>query len=112
MKPVKLVLDRDVDYLVSGGRHPYYFKYKAGFTKEGKYVALDMLMVNDGGSSFDASGPVLGKSIFQNQSCYTIPNARVEGRCAMTNRVTNTAYRGFGAPQATYIQETVMDHAF
>lgn len=95
---VKLFLDRNTDLLVMGGRHPYYYKYRAGFTKEGKYIGLDLLLVNDGGSSFDCSGPVLDKSVFQSQSCYTIPNMRVEGRSAKTNRVTNTAYRGFGAP--------------
>ncbi|CAL6024176.1 Xanthine_oxidase / Xanthine dehydrogenase [Hexamita inflata] len=109
--PVKLILNRNQDLVTMGGRHPYYFKYKAGFTSEGKYVGMDLLLVNDGGSSFDCSGPVLDKSIFQSQSCYTIPNMKVEGRCAKTNRVTNTAYRGFGAPQATYVQETILDHA-
>lgn len=94
-----------------GGRHPYYYRYKAGFDKEGKYVGLDLLLVSDGGSTFDCTGPVLDKSIFQSQSCYTIPNMRVEGRGVKTNRVTNTAYRGFGAPQATFVQESIIDHA-
>ncbi|CAL6023275.1 Xanthine_oxidase / Xanthine dehydrogenase [Hexamita inflata] len=108
--PVKMVLDRNQDLISMGGRHPYYYKYKAGFTKEGKYIGMDLLLVN-GGSTSDCSSAVLDKSIFQSQSCYTIPNVRVEGRCAKTNRVTNTAYRGFGGPQATYIQETILDHA-
>lgn len=47
-----------------GGRHPYVYKYKAGFDKEGKYVGLDLLLCSDGGSSFDCTGPVLDKSIF------------------------------------------------
>ena len=34
----------------------------------------------------------------------------MEGRSAKTHRVTNTAYRGFGAPQATFVQETIIDH--
>lgn len=63
-KPVKLVLDRNQDNVTMGGRHPYYFKYKAGMTKEGKYVGMDLLLVNDGGSTFDVSAPVLDKSIF------------------------------------------------
>ena len=93
-----------------GGRHPFYCKYRAGFTKEGKYTGLDILYVNDGGSTFDCTSSVLDKAIFQSQTCYTIPNMRVEGRAARTNRVTNTAFRGFGVPQATFFQETIMDH--
>jgi len=61
---VKLALNRDQDMVCMGGRHPYYYKYKAGFDKEGKYVGLDLLLVSDGGSTFDCTGPVLDKSIF------------------------------------------------
>lgn len=109
-RSVKLSLDRDTDLCIMGGRHPYYFRYRAGMDAEGRYTALDLLLVQDGGSTFDCSGPVLDKSIYQCQSCYTIPNIRVEGRSAKTHRVTNTAFRGFGAPQATYVQETIVDH--
>lgn len=63
-RAVKLVLDRDQDIATMGGRHPYYFKYKAGFTNAGKYVGMDLLLVSDGGSTFDCTGPVLDKSIF------------------------------------------------
>ncbi|GIQ92090.1 hypothetical protein KIPB_015661, partial [Kipferlia bialata] len=109
--PVKLVLEREEDMLISGGRHPFFVEYEAGFDKDGKYVFLDIVLVADGGAVFDVTGPVLDKALFQCQSGYTIPNFRVEGRAAITNRTTGTAFRGFGAPQATQIQELILDHA-
>ena len=80
----------------SGGRHPYWVKYKAGFKKDGQYVALDLLFVADGGNPFDNTGAVVDKSVFQAQNAYTIPNMYVEGRGAKTHKVTNTAYVAVG----------------
>eukprot|EP01028_Stygiella_incarcerata_P007066 TRINITY_DN2887_c0_g1_i1.p1 TRINITY_DN2887_c0_g1~~TRINITY_DN2887_c0_g1_i1.p1 ORF type:complete len:1331 (-),score=389.97 TRINITY_DN2887_c0_g1_i1:4292-8146(-) len=110
-RPVKIFLTREEDMTISGGRHPFFVKYKAGFKKDGSYNALDLLFVCDGGYIFDVTGPVLDKCIFQSQNAYTIPNFRVEGRAAKTNRVTNTAFRGFGAPQSHAIQEAIIEHA-
>ena len=47
-----------------GGRHPYLFEYKASMDKDGMYKSLDIILTQDGGSSYDCSGPVLDKSIF------------------------------------------------
>lgn len=30
-RPVRCMLDRDEDMLITGGRHPFYAKYKVGF---------------------------------------------------------------------------------
>ena len=37
------------------------------------------------------------------------PNVRVTGRCCRTNLPPNTAFRGFGGPQAVLAIEDVMD---
>lgn len=44
-RSVKLSLDRDQDLVTMGGRHPYYFKYKAAMDEEGKYKGLDLLLI-------------------------------------------------------------------
>ncbi|KAG7267344.1 hypothetical protein CRUP_021563 [Coryphaenoides rupestris] len=40
-RPVRCMLDRDEDMVVTGGRHPFYAKYKVGFQASGKVLALD-----------------------------------------------------------------------
>lgn len=110
-RPVTITLTRDVDMRITGGRHAYLYKYSAGFSKDGKFQALDALLVSDGGGTYDVTSAVLDKSIFQHTSVYTVPKVRVEGRAARTNHPTNTAYRGFGAPQTTEFLESVLDHA-
>jgi xanthine dehydrogenase molybdopterin-binding subunit B len=42
------------------------------------------------------------------ENAYLIPNVAVYGYVCKTNLVTNTAFRGFGAPQGMFIGETMM----
>lgn len=52
----------------------------------------------------------MSRAIFHIDNVYKIPNLRVIGNVCKTNRSTNTAFRGFGAPQAMMICETIIDH--
>lgn len=54
-RPVRCMLDRDEDMALSGTRHPFYFKYKVGATRDGKLKALDIEIYNNAGYSLDLS---------------------------------------------------------
>lgn len=41
---------------------------------------------------------------------YYIPHARVSGYACATNLPSNTAFRGFGAPQGMFFAESIIDH--
>lgn len=58
-RPVRIMLDRDEDMWITGGRHPFYMKYKVGFDDEGKILACDAELYNNGGYSFDLSAAVI-----------------------------------------------------
>lgn len=62
-RPVRCMLDRDEDMALSGTRHPFYFKYKAGATRDGKLIAIDLEVYNNGGYSLDLSISVSSVSI-------------------------------------------------
>ncbi|KAF9598089.1 hypothetical protein IFM89_024434 [Coptis chinensis] len=104
-RPVKLTLDRDVDMMISGQRHSFLGKYKVGFTNEGKLLALDLEIYNNGGNSLDLSLAVLERAMFHSDNVYEVPNIRVTGRVCFTNIPSNTAFRGFGGPQGLLIAE-------
>ena len=53
---------------------------------------------------------VMEKAIMGVANSYKIPNLCVKGHLCKTNLPSNTAFRGFGAPQALFISETWMDH--
>ncbi|EPY77223.1 aldehyde oxidase 3-like protein [Camelus ferus] len=54
-RAVRCILERGEDMLITGGRHPYLGKYKAGFMNDGRILALDMEHYSNGGASLDES---------------------------------------------------------
>lgn len=108
--PVKMILDRDEDMLTSGMRHPYLIKYKVGFNNDGKINALDIVLYSNAGYSHDLSVQVGERSLFHVDNAYYIPNVKATCILCKTNLPTNTAFRGFGGPQAMIASETYINH--
>ncbi|MCL7031662.1 hypothetical protein MKW94_008043 [Papaver nudicaule] len=104
-RPVKLILDRNADMMVTGQRHSFLGKYKVGFTNEGRLLGVDLELYNNAGNSLNVSLAVLERAMFHSDNTYDIPNLRVRGRVCYTNMPSNTAFRGFGAPQAMLVAE-------
>lgn len=57
-RPVRMMLDRDEDMVISGTRHPFLIKYKLAATKEGIMQGAVVNIYNNAGYSMDLSGPV------------------------------------------------------
>ncbi|KAH8273140.1 hypothetical protein KR018_006412 [Drosophila ironensis] len=107
-RPVRCMLDRDEDMLITGTRHPFLFKYKVGFTKEGLITACDIECYNNAGWSMDLSFSVMNRAMYHFENCYRIPNVRVQGWMCKTNLPSNTAFRGFGSPQGMFAGEHII----
>ncbi|XP_061287995.1 xanthine dehydrogenase/oxidase isoform X2 [Bos javanicus] len=106
--PVRCMLDRNEDMLITGGRHPFLARYKVGFMKTGTIVALEVDHYSNAGNSRDLSHSIMERALFHMDNCYKIPNIRGTGRLCKTNLSSNTAFRGFGGPQALFIAENWM----
>lgn len=104
--PIRLVLDREDDMLITGGRHPLFGKYKVGFLNNGQIKALDIECFINGGCALDDSEQVTEFLTLKLENAYKIRNLRFRGRACMTNLPSNTAFRGFGFPQGTLITES------
>jgi len=78
---------------------------KVGFTNEGKILAVDLEIYNNGGNSLDLSLSVLERAMFHSDNVYEIPHVRIVGNVCFTNFPSNTAFRGFGGPQGMLITE-------
>lgn len=52
------MLDRDEDMVITGHRHPFYGKYKVGFSNTGKIKACDISLYCNAGCSKDLSDAV------------------------------------------------------
>ncbi len=107
--PVKLRLPRDDDMRATGKRHPFLIRYEAGFDGEGRVLALDLTLAANGGSVADHTPAVLTRALCHADNCYWLPNVRLRGLPCKTNTVSNTAFRGYGGPQAMLAIETVIE---
>lgn len=107
-RPVRVRLNRTQDLTMSGKRHGFHATWKIGFDAEGRIQALEATLTADGGWSLDLSEPVVARALCHIDNTYWIPNARISGRIAKTNKVSNTAFRGFGGPQGMLVIEDVM----
>uniref|UniRef100_A0A8D0HBB7 Xanthine dehydrogenase/oxidase n=1 Tax=Sphenodon punctatus TaxID=8508 RepID=A0A8D0HBB7_SPHPU len=108
-RPVRCMLDRDEDMLISGGRHPFLGQYKVGFLKNGRVTSLETSYYSNGGNSVDLSHGVMDRALFHMDNTYNIPNIRGVGKVCKTNLSSNTAFRGFGSPQGMMVTECWMD---
>jgi xanthine dehydrogenase molybdopterin binding subunit len=108
-RPVRLQLDRDVDMMLTGKRHPFYSRFSVGHDRDGMILASAVDLFSDGGWSLDLSQPVLDRALFHLDNSYYIPAVRFTGLIAKTNVASNTAYRGFGGPQGMLVMEEIID---
>ena len=80
--PVKLRLDRDDDFMITGKRHPFAYHYRVGFDDTGLLCGLDLEMLANCGFSADLSGPVADRAIFHADNAYFLEDVAVSSyRC-------------------------------
>lgn len=107
-RPVRLRLNRTQDLTMTGKRHGFHASWKVGFDDDGHLLALEATLTSDGGWSLDLSEPVLSRALCHVDNAYWIPNIRVHGRVAQTNKTSQTAFRGFGGPQGMLVIEDIL----
>ena len=107
-KPVKIRLNRHNDMTATGKRHDFKVYYTAGFTIDGKIMALDIKLLSNGGNVLDLSGPVMTRALTHLDNCYFIKSLKAIGYVCKTNTVSNTAFRGFGGPQGMLAIENIL----
>ena len=107
-RAVKLRLDRDDDFMVTGKRHPFAYQYRVGFDDSGRLTALQLTMAVNCGFSADLSGPVADRAIFHTDNAYYLQDVEITSYRCKTNTQSHTAFRGFGGPQGVILIESVM----
>ena len=108
-RPVKLRLDRDDDFLITGRRHCFWYEYEVGHDAEGRIQAVAISMVSRAGHSADLSAPVMTRALCHFDNAYWLPEVAMHGYSGKTNTQSNTAFRGFGGPQGAIAIEYILD---
>lgn len=107
-RPVKLRLDRDEDFMVTGKRHPFAYEYTVGFDDTGRLHGLQVMMAANCGFSADLSGPVADRAIFHLDNAYFLEDVAIASYRCKLNTQSHTAFRGFGGPQGMIVMEQIM----
>jgi putative selenate reductase molybdopterin-binding subunit len=108
-RPVRFEYSRKLEFTSARSRHPQTVTYRAGMKKDGALHALDMRIVEDTGAYGTHGLTVCTVSAMRGTSTYRCANVRVEGKVVYTNKPTPGAFRGYGAPQAEFALESLMD---
>jgi xanthine dehydrogenase large subunit len=106
---VKLRVDRDDDFLITGRRHCFHYEMDIGHDDEGRILGAEVTMVSRAGHSADLSGPVMTRALCHFDNAYWLPAVAVHGYSGKTNTQSNTAFRGFGGPQGAIAIEYAID---
>ena len=104
-RPVKIRLDRDDDFVMTGKRHDFAFDYAVGFSPNGRITAFDLNLSSRCGFSTDYSHQVNDRALCHIDNGYQHSNLRVTNYRCKTNTQSATAFRGFGAPQGMFAIE-------
>jgi xanthine dehydrogenase large subunit len=108
-RPARMIFSNDLDMEVSGKRHPYQSRYQVSFTADGRITGLKAEFYANGGFSADLSLAVMERTLLHAENAYYIPNLEITGRVCRTNLSSNTAFRGFGGPQAVAAMENIIE---
>ena len=107
--PVKCVLSREESFVMHAKRHPIRMHYEIGCDEAGKLTALRVRAVGDSGAYASVGMKVLERMAGHASGPYHLPTIDVESVAVRTNNPVGGAFRGFGANQAQFAMEGVLD---
>ncbi|HEY7910391.1 MAG TPA: selenium-dependent xanthine dehydrogenase, partial [Blastocatellia bacterium] len=108
-RPVKLTLSREESLRLHPKRHPIKMTYTVGCDAQGHLTAVRAYMTGDKGAYASVGSKVLERAAGHCTGPYKVENVHVESLAVYTNNPPCGAMRGFGANQAAFAIESMMD---
>ena len=108
-RPVFWELNREENFRTGRTRHPIRTRLRMGVKKDGRITAFGMEATSNTGAYGGHGLTVVGCCGSKVLPLYRADNVAFEGKVAYTNLPVGGAYRGFGATQAFFAVECLMD---
>jgi len=108
-RPVKATLTRDESIRLHPKRHPMTLTYTVGCDREGHLTALRARIVGDKGAFASVGTKVLERAAGHAAGPYKVPAVDIESLAIYTNNLPCGAMRGFGANQAAFAIESMLN---
>ncbi len=107
--PVKTTFSREESFLVHTKRHPIRMEYEVGCDTDGKLLAVKARMIGDSGPYASVGMKVLERAAGHASGPYVTETIDIDAVAVRTNNSVCGAFRGFGANQAQFAMEGMMD---
>jgi aldehyde oxidoreductase len=108
-RPVKCTLSREESLRLHPKRHPIHFDYEASCDADGRLTALRVRGIGDSGAYASVGMKVLERAAGHACGAYRWQALDIETIAVRTNNLVCGAFRGFGANQAQFALEGVLD---
>ena len=108
-RPVKTTFSREESFLVHTKRHPIRMEYEVGCDTDGKLLAVKARMIGDSGPYASVGMKVLERAAGHASGPYVTKTIDIDAVAVRTNNSVCGAFRGFGANQAQFAMEGMMD---
>ena len=108
-RPVKCTLSREESFRIHAKRHPITLEYTAGCDADGRLTALRVRGIGDSGAYASVGMKVLERAAGHACGPYRWQGIDIETVAVRTNNLVCGAFRGFGANQAQFAMEGVID---
>ena len=108
-RPVRLVLDREEEFVSTRTRHAQTLTYRTGVRGDGTLLAQDLTVVANTGAYGTHGFTVQSLTGQRGLSSYNCPAKRYRCDVVYTNSPVAGAFRGYGAPQALFALESHLD---
>jgi xanthine dehydrogenase molybdenum-binding subunit len=108
-RPVKIVFDREEEFVASPTREPCVFTLRTGARADGTLLARDARVIIDNGAyvSWGSTTPYVMMTTVA--GLYRCPNIRFDTAIVYTNNVYSGSMRGYGNLESTFAIESQMD---
>ncbi len=111
-RPVRWTETRSESFVATNHGRDQRQRVRAAFRRDGTLLALDVDIVSNLGAwNAATTRPTAVLTGLALAGPYRVPALRSRIRCVVTNTTPQSAYRGAGRPEASYLLERVMDTA-
>ncbi|MGD0236715.1 MAG: xanthine dehydrogenase family protein molybdopterin-binding subunit [Syntrophorhabdales bacterium] len=109
-KPVRLGNSLEEDLSSTSLRVPADIRIKIGASKDGGFIAKQVSILADNGAYCSLAPKIVCTNMAIRSDClYRYQHTLTESKLVYTNKVPTSAFRGFGNPQITFAQESIID---
>jgi len=108
-RPVRVLLTREQSLRMHPKRHPITLSYRVGADAVGRLTAVRARIIGDTGAYASVGMKVLERAAGHACGPYRVPAVDIEAKTVYTNNPPCGAMRGFGANQASFAIEGIMD---